>query len=375
MIKNKGKIIMAESSDIFHDGRVLKQAQTLTEDGYKVLIYGFRNQKTKRTNYPFKIISFPIFSKKYIYLRKTSIIINILLINIILLFKKSDFYHSHNTMFLPSMYLANKIFRGKLIYDSHEVQWELNFISKILEFLFIKKADKVINVSKGRADAQISRYGLNPKIVTVISNYPKPSEDINYRSLNNNFKLNIVFSGGFDLSDNKLDNLVLAMKQLKDCKLFLMAFGYGQSEEKIKKIIKSNNLTDRIEFIPLVKPSQVVNQISKYDIAVNFLVNPKNLISYKYHGINKMYEYLHAGLPILCSEMPSFKNDFEKNNVGKCVDVFDIKSIIDGINFFMNYENLKTMKQLSRKVAYEKFNWSSEKIKLKKLYNNILCVE
>ena len=91
-----------------------------------------------------------------------------------------------------------------------------------------------------------------------------------------------------------------------------MAFGYGNSEEKIKKIIKSNNLTDRIEFIPLVKPSQVVNEISKYDIAVNFLVNPKNLISYKYHGINKMYEYLHAGLPILCSEMPSFKNDFEK---------------------------------------------------------------
>ena len=67
-------------------------------------------------------------------------------------------------MFLPSMFLANKIFSGKLIYDSHEVQWELNFISKILEFLFIKKADKVINVSKGRADAQISRYGLNPKL-------------------------------------------------------------------------------------------------------------------------------------------------------------------------------------------------------------------
>ena len=42
MIKNRGKIIMAESSDIFLDGRVLKQAQTLTEDGYKVLIYGFR---------------------------------------------------------------------------------------------------------------------------------------------------------------------------------------------------------------------------------------------------------------------------------------------------------------------------------------------
>ena len=87
-----------------------------------------------------------------------------------------------------------------------------------------------------------------------------------------------------------------------------------------------------------------------------------------------MYEYLHAGLPILCSEMPSFKNDFEKNNVGKCVDVFDIKSIIDGINFY-ELRKFKDNETPFKKVAYEKFNWSSEKIKLKKLYNNILCVE
>ena len=51
---------------------------------------------------------------------------------------------------------------------------------------------------------------------------------------------------------------------------------------------------------------------------------------------NKVYEYLLAGLPILCSNMPSFIEEFENNNVGKSVNPYDIDSIKKGIKFFVD---------------------------------------
>ena len=43
MIESKN-ILMAESSDIYHDGRVQKEANTLSQNGYEVIVYGFRSK-------------------------------------------------------------------------------------------------------------------------------------------------------------------------------------------------------------------------------------------------------------------------------------------------------------------------------------------
>ena len=120
----------------------------------------------------------------------------------------------------------------------------------------------------------------------------------------------------------------------------------------------------------------MISVIEKFDIAVNLLTNPKNLISYKYHGINKVYEYLIAGLPILCSNMPSFITDFENNNIGKSVDPYDIESIKKGIQFFIHKKDeLHKIKIRARNIAISDFNWKSQEKKLLQLYNNNICAE
>jgi glycosyltransferase involved in cell wall biosynthesis len=373
-MKEQVKILMAESSDIYHDGRVLKEATALQEHGYKITILGFRNQTSQIKKYPFDIKTRLIASKNIRVLRNLSIAYGILFLNIRILFTKARVYHAHNTMVLPGMYLASKLFGGKFFYDSHEVQWELNKVSKILEAIFIRKADAIINVSEGRADSQSSLFKIPRNRITVISNYPQIPKSVNEIMVSNdNPGISFVFSGGFNLEDNKLDNFVQALKSFPNCKLYLLAFGYGSSKVVLENFIAQNNLKLQVVFLDLVEPGKVISVISKYDVAVNLLYNPKNLISYKYHGINKMYEYLLAGLPVLTSDMESFINEFEKNNVGKSVDPLDIESIKMGIQFFLDKKNeLHLMKTTAQKLAIDNFNWASQSVKLIELYNKMM---
>lgn len=366
---------MAESSDIYHDGRVLKEAHALTEAGYDICIYGFRNFNFVKPTYPFQIKTLPVFNKKNRLARNLSLIFNILIFNFRILFKRAKVYHSHNTMFLPSMFLASKIYGAKLIYDCHEVQWELNILARKIESAFIKKVKYIINVSEGRAKAQIERFDLKEDSLSIVSNFPEIPKRLTPISFTNKKQLIFIFSGGFDLYDNKLDNFVRALHDFKECRFILMVFGYGDSYAKMEKIIKDIKIEDRVQFIPLVKPNEVIRTIEKFDIAVNLLTNPRNLISYKYHGINKVYEYLLAGLPILSSNLPSFINEFEGNNIGKSVDPDNIESIKEGIQYFLDHRSeLEEMKKRARALAISKFNWDSEKYKLVELYKN-LCVE
>ena len=49
---------MTERSDIYHDGRILKQAYSLFNNGYNVTIYGLRSSLNKpNKKYPFYLIN------------------------------------------------------------------------------------------------------------------------------------------------------------------------------------------------------------------------------------------------------------------------------------------------------------------------------
>ena len=367
------KILMAESSDIYHDGRILKEATSLVNHGFSVKIFGFRQGK-KHHKYNFKILTIPIFPRKYRFFRNLSIAINIILINLMILFIKRDFYHAHNTMFLFGMFISSKLYGGKLIYDSHEVQWEKSKLSGWIESKLIDKVDYVINVCEGRTLQQSKKYGIPKRKIIIIHNYPELSglEIDSFKPLSINNNLKFVFSGGFNLNDNRLDNFIGVIKDFPELTMDIIGFGYGDSHQKLLNIISDYNMEQQIKILPLVRVEHLIPTLSKYDIAVNLLYNPNNLISYKYHGINKMYEYLLSGLPILTSNMSSFIEEFENCGVGKSVNPLDNESIKIGIQFFVDKKNdLLNMKIAAQQLAIEKFTWSSEELKLIQLYKTL----
>ena len=77
----------------------------------------------------------------------------------------------------------------------------------------------------------------------------------------------------------------------------IIGFGYGDSQEKLINIIATNNMEQQIKILPLVRVEHIITTLSRYDIAVNLLYNPNNLIIYIHHGLllEKIYNLTTSG--------------------------------------------------------------------------------
>ncbi|MEM0333694.1 MAG: glycosyltransferase, partial [Candidatus Aenigmatarchaeota archaeon] len=87
----------------------------------------------------------------------------------------------------------------------------------------------------------------------------------------------------------------------------------------------------------------------------------------------KLFEYMSAGLPVIASDFPLWKEIIETNNCGICVNPFNIKEISNAINYIVNNPlEAKKMGDNGRKVVLKKYNWNIEERKLLKVYNSIM---
>jgi len=366
------KIIMAESSDILYDYRILKEAYSLTNKGFDIEIYGFSTDKNIKHTHPFKIHNYNILGRRLGFLRKIQIVLVIIRINLTILFQRANHYHSHNTYFLPSLFFASKFFNGSLIYDSHEVHFQGKYISALIERIFIKHINKIIVVSEGIACAMSNYYSIEKSKINILANYPslreKTSPSPNFvHEINGRIKL--IFSGGLNLKYNPIDNLIIAIKDIPEFSLDILGFGYKFSFEKLAILISKYKLEDRINLLPKVAPSEVIKVISSYDIAVNLLINEKDLIALNYCSTNKMYEYLAAGMPILCSGLPAYINDFVRNGVAFSVNPQSIDSIKCALmEILRSKEQLPKMRLQAFDLFVNYFNWEKQEDVLHNLY-------
>ena len=366
------KVLMAESSDIYHDSRVQKEAISLANNGYNVTVLGFRSKLIVNRNFVFSLFTLPIFSRKYRLFRTISIILNVLLINLIIIFKKANFYHDHNTMFLFGMFISSKIHRNsKLIYDCHEVQEDTGIIHAKLEKFFIKEYDAIINVSKGRAIYQAKKYYVPLENITILFNYPYLNNNISINIKSNN-KLHFVFSGSFDLLQNRLDNFLIAIKEFSDIKFTLFSKADRYDFLKLQNIVEDLDLQRQVKLLPLLSTNELLINLSKFDCAVNMITNLHNNVTYRYPAMNKMYEYLAAGLPILCSDLPFFKEEFVEKGVAFAVNPIDIESIKKGLKFIKdNQQKITSMKRKALELSKLHFNWKTQEKKLLALYTSL----
>jgi len=87
---------------------------------------------------------------------------------------------------------------------------------------------------------------------------------------------------------------------------------------------------------------------------------------------NKMFEYMSASLPVLCSDFPLWKEIIEGNKCGICVDPENPASIAEGIKKIAGDVNIMNqMGRNSHDAIIHKYNWEIESKKLIDLYHNL----
>jgi glycosyltransferase involved in cell wall biosynthesis len=88
----------------------------------------------------------------------------------------------------------------------------------------------------------------------------------------------------------------------------------------------------------------------------------------------KMFEYMSAGLPVIASDFPLWREIIEKNECGLCCDPLKPEKIAEAVQWVLDHpQEARIMGENGRRAVIEKYNWESEGKKLVKLYEDLIA--
>lgn len=88
---------------------------------------------------------------------------------------------------------------------------------------------------------------------------------------------------------------------------------------------------------------------------------------------NKMFEFMAAGLPVIASDFPYWRNIIQKEGCGLLVNPLNPKEIADAICYLVtNPRKAQKMGELGAQAIKRKFHWEKEAEKLLALYQVLL---
>ncbi len=361
-----------------NDSRVLKEAQTLSNNGYSVTIRCLWDTDLPKfeDNEKFKVerVCYSDRKKTKSFLKKIATFLKYIKSTLKDL-KKFDIVHCHDLDGLVVGSVAKILSFGKLklVYDAHEYEVEIGTYDGVLkkiifltEATLIKLADDVICVSDSIANEYKKNYNIK-KPNLVLNCPPINLDETNYDYFRKKFKLDsdvIVFLYQGGLSQYRgLDIILNAFIRVSDPNKVIIFMGYGQFYNKIKKASKEH---DNIYIHEAVSPTELLKYTSSADMGILFYEN--TCLNHYYCSPNKFFEYTQAGLPIIVSdlfEMRRIVNKYKNGvNVPESVDslVKTIKKLtIRDINNYL--ENIPEMKKV--------YNWSEQEKVLLNIYKNI----
>lgn len=87
----------------------------------------------------------------------------------------------------------------------------------------------------------------------------------------------------------------------------------------------------------------------------------------------KMFEYMAAGIPVIASNFPLWREIVEGADCGSCVDPLDSNAIAAAVDFMINNPGrARQMGENGKRAVIEKYNWGVEETKLLAFYKSIL---
>jgi len=365
------KVIVSVINDLVTDQRVKKVCSTLSEMGFEILLVGRR----LHNSLPLDGRPYPVRRIKLLFEKGPAFYVCFQIrLFLFLLFHRCGLLISNDLDTLLPSYLVSKLKRIPLVYDSHEYFTGVpelqnsplkRKIWKLVERWIFPRLKDVFTVSDSIADLYAGEYGIRP---VVIRNVPETGREIvkNSRtslSLPENNKIMILQGSGINVQRGA-EELVEAMQYV--CCAVLLIVGGGDVLELLKENVKRWHLEEKVLF----KPRQPYEVLMQYTAAADLglSLDKDTNINYRLSLPNKVFDYLHAGIPVLVSDLVEVRKIIDTYHVGTFIPDYKPQHIAQKVNeIFSHPEMLAQWKQNAQKAASE-LNWENESVKLKEVY-------
>lgn len=365
------RIISSVINNYQGDQRVQKQIRSLRKFGFEteVIATDLRGNPKLDFDYPVQIIRLSNQDGMRMYLEFNRKLFGRLMRTV----KKGDILLANDVDSLLPNYLVSKIRKAPIVFDSHEIFSELPSLAgrkfkkkiwKMLESSLIPKMKHFYTVSEGYADWFEKEYRNRPEI---IMNVPEIQTENNNRlqielpETKENQKL-LIYQGAVNISRG-IDKMILAMEKIENAQLWII--GNGLKKEEYQKLALEKGLDSKVIFIGAVPPDQLKLITPKADLG--FSLEEDLGISYRYALPNKIFDYMHAGVPVLGTDLPDIKRTIDNYKIGRTVSDHTPEHIAEIAN-----EMLAEGKEIyseNLKKATLVFNWSNEEKKLEKIFS------
>lgn len=361
------KVIVSVINDLVTDQRVHRNCMTLHEMGFEVLLVGReqrKSQKLKQRVYQTHRMKL-FFEKGFLFYAEFNF-----RLYLYLLLHKADALFSNDLDTLLPNFMTHKLKRIPLIFDSHEYFTEtpeltnrpvVKKVWKSIEKIVLPKLLALITVNESIAQLFRKEYDLEVSVVRNIPIRNEPEVNLSKKDLDlpENIKLILIQGAGLNI-DRGVEELVEAMVFVKNARLLII--GDGDVLPVVKQKIIDLDLSDKIILIPK-QPFAKLQQYTKHaDLGVS--IDKDTNLNYKYSLPNKIFDYIHAGIPMLCSPLIEIKSIIEKYEIGECIKSHDPKHIAERITTILENEELLKKYKTNTLKAAEKLNWGFEKQKL-----------
>jgi len=371
----KKRAIVSVTNDLYTDNRVNKICLFLVEEGYDVILIGRlrknslplaeRIYKTKRMKLFFE--KGPLFYASY----------NLRLF-FYLLFQKTDVIVANDLDTLLANYMVKKFKSStKLVYDSHEYFTEVpelvqrpkiqRFWLRIEEAIF-PKLNTIYTVNESIANLYEEKYKKEVQVVRNISPSWNPTNFLSKSELGipeNKFVL-ILQGAGINV-DRGAEEAVEAMRYLNDTVLLIV--GDGDIVIDLKKYVKEYDLLEKVFFFGKRPYNEMMQFTHNADLGLT--LDKATNLNYKFSLPNKVFDYIHAGTPILSTKLIEIERVVVRNKVGILIEELTVRNLVEAIESLRANKNLLVeLKENCQKAALVE-NWDHEKKVLKEIYTNL----
>ena len=287
----------------------------------------------------------------------------------------ADLYHFHDPELMKAGLKLKK--KGKkVIFDYHEnfaeflltKDWIPRLLRRPASFVFTKMEKRLLS----KYDALVS---VTPFIVDRLKTYKKTYQITNYPiSIDipdqRQWGKFVSFVGGIVpqwMHHNIVDSLNNTSAR------YMLAGSFAP--ESYKEQLQSQDGWKLVDYYGRINYSDIFPflQKSSAGLAIRTYNDPN--VGYKKGslGVNKFFEYMMAGIPIIASDCEVWREIIDKYECGIIVDPDNVDSIAGAINYLMeNPEEAKKLGDNGHKAAKEQFNWATQEAILFEMYSSVL---
>ena len=361
-MSRKKHIFVAVTNDISTDQRVHKISNYLVNNNFDVLVYGRVLPNTFSVKRSYKIQRRKhLFNHNFLFYAEYNFRLFFKL-----LFYKCDYILANDLDTLLACFVASKLKKAELIYDSHELFSEgpelqgRNFVKgfwRFLERLLLPRIKKSYTVSQSIANYYNTKHNANFGIIKNVPNLKREITKVDAKFPTEN--KTVLYQGVLN-PGRGIKPMIKALHFLEEIDLVII--GYGKVEAELHQFVKDELLENRVHFLGRIPHEELPNYTK---LATVGMVLEETLgLSFEYSLPNKLFDYLHAELPIICGNLPEIKNVVETHKVGVVVEDYAPENIANAIRNLIDNEALYYQIKLNQQKIKKGFCWENEQLLL-----------